>query len=1193
METKVSDFESIILKLASPEKILSWSKGEVTKPETINYRTKRSERSGLFCERIFGPDKDFECYCGKYRRIRYKGIVCEKCGVEVTRSIVRRERMGHISLAAPVAHIWFLRSLPSRISLIMNVTMQDLEKVVYFAGYVITKVNIEEKNKVLKNLDAEYKLKQKSLTSKEDKDTLKKAFTATKSEIGDILPHKIVSEAEFHNLSMKYGEIFEADIGSEAIYKIFKSMDLAKIRTSIEESFDNLNPVDQAKAIKRLAVIKSMEKSGVRPEWMFLTVIPVVPPALRPMVALDGGRHATSDMNDLYRRVINRNNRLKKLVDIKAPEVITRNEKRMLQESIDALIDNSIRRGSDAAMSQSQRRPLKSMADMLKGKQGRFRQNLLGKRVDYSGRSVIVVGPELKMHQCGLPKHMALELFRPFVIAKLLEREMAFNIRGAGKLIEEKTSEVWAILDEVIKGRYVLLNRAPTLHRLGIQAFQPILIEGNAIQLHPLMCPAFNADFDGDQMAVHVPLSEEAQKEAREIIASVKNLLRPGSGEPIVNPSQDMVIGCYWMTKIKKNAKGENSLFASPNEAILAHDFGVVDLRAQIKVLATETDRYKKFNGKVFETTVGRLLFNSILPKDFPFINEELGKKNLADIVSEFIDKYGIDATPPILDKIKDFGFKYAASSGISWGIDDLKIPEQKGEVIKEADKEAKIIEEQYEKKLLTDMERYNKVISLWTRVKEKIDDMVPDTLDKEGPVYNMVYSSARGSWTQVNQMTGMKGLMRNPAGKIIEFPVIASYKEGLNVLEYFITTHGARKGTVDTALKTAKAGYLTRRLVDVAQDIVVREEDCGDKNGIKLSREYLDSYSASMFSKISGRFLAANVGSDFKKDHLLSAEDAEKIDSSGVKEVFIRSPITCKSLRGICKKCYGINLGMGKPVELGEAVGIVAAQAIGEPGTQLTMRTFHLGGVAGVAGGDITMGLPRVEEVFEIRTPKNPAILSDVDGEVSEIKDAEPENNGAEKIITVLIDPKGSKEFIIPFDRVVAVKKGQKIKKGDFLTDGSADIKELFKVAGADAAHNYILGEIDKVYSMQGETINSKHIEVIVRQMFSMRKISDSGGTDLSQGNIIEKSELIKENEKAKKEGKDEAKAVPLVMPINKVSLSADGFLSAASFQDTTRVLIKASLEGKEDKMLGLKENVIVGRLIPAGTGFKKEEEE
>ncbi len=1184
MDIKVNDFKSISLKLASPDKILSWSRGEVTKPETINYRTQRAERNGLFCEKIFGPEKDYECYCGKYRRIRYKGLICEKCGVEVTRSIVRRERMGHISLAVPVSHIWFLRGIPSRIGLILDVPLASLERVIYFGGYIITKVNNEAKAANFKKLDSEYKAKLKNMGSAEEKDNLKNSFIKAKAELDSLALYKVLAPPEYYQLSMKYGEIFEVGIGAEAIYNIFKNINLEEIKKKLKEQAESAGPQEQAKLLARLNLVKSMQRAGIRPEWMFLTVIPVVPPALRPMVALDGGRHATSDLNDLYRRVINRNNRLKKLIEIKAPEVICRNEKRILQEAVDALIDNSMRRGQAVATSQAQKRPLRSLADMLKGKQGRFRQNLLGKRVDYSARSVIVIGPELKMHQCGLPKHMVLELFRPFIIAELLKKEMVYNIRGAGRLIDEKTPEVWAILEDVIKDKYVLLNRAPTLHRLGIQAFQPVLIEGNAIQVHPLVCQAFNADFDGDQMAVHVPLSPEAQKEAKDIMASIKNLLKPSSGEPIVNPSQDIVSGCYWLTRTKEGARGEGLHFSTPNEAIMAYDFGEIDIRAKIKVLATDTPKYKIFNKEIFETTVGRLLFNGVIPNDYPFINEEMTKKFLAKLISQLIEKYGVDAAPAILDKIKNFGFEYATISGMSWGINDLIVPPQKKEIIKEAEKEAAKVQSQHEEGLITNSESYDKLIEIWQEAKNKIDALVPETLDKEGSVYTMVNSAARGNWGQVGQMSGMKGLVVNPAGRIIDFPVISSYKEGLNVLEYFITTHGARKGEADTALKTSKAGYLTRRLVDVSQDVIINEKDCGTKEGIKISKKLIENYGKKLSSRIFGRVLAKDAGR-FKKGHLLTLADAKEIEASGAaEEVYIFSPISCQTKRGVCQKCYGYDLGSNTPIKIGEAIGIVAAQSIGEPGTQLTLRTFHTGGIA--AGGDITTGLPRVEEIFELRPPRSPAVICEEDGEVLEIKE-----KNEEKIAVINLPAQaGEKEYVIPFGRLLTVKKKDKVKKGDLITDGAVDIRLLFAIAGKEKTQDYIINEVSKVYTMQGASINDKHIEVIARQMFSRCRIKDPGDTNLNKEKIVDKEELLEENEHMKKTGKKEAKGMVLVMPISRVSLSTTSFLSAASFQDTARVLIKVATEGAEDKLRGLKENVIIGRLIPAGTGFRKE---
>ena len=1198
METKVTDFKSISIKLASPEKILAWSRGEVTKPETINYRTQRAEKDGLFDERIFGPEKDYECYCGKYRRIRYKGIICDKCGVEVTRSVVRRERMGHIKLASPVSHIWFMRGVPSRIGLVLNLSIPELERVIYFAGYVIIKVNDKAKEEALRELEREFKSKTKKDGMKEkDKSSLKEAWDAAKKELDSIRIKRVLSEVEYHRLSLRWGEVFEAGIGAEALFKLCKDVNMPALRKDLEKELEETeNPQARKKVIKRLSLVKAMERSGTRPEWMFLNIIPVSPPALRPMVQLEGGRHATSDVNDLYRRVINRNNRLKKLLELKAPEVIVRNEKRMLQEAVDALLDNSIRRGPGAATSQAQKRPLRSLADMLKGKQGRFRQNLLGKRVDYSGRSVIVVGPELKLHQCGLPKHMALELFRPFVINKLISADLAHNIRSANRLIDEATSDVWAILEEVIRGKYVLLNRAPTLHRLGIQAFQPVLIEGNAIQIHPMVCSAFNADFDGDQMAVHVPLTEEAQREAADIMAATKNLLKPGTADPTVTPSQDMVIGCYWLTKLRSNVKGEGRIFSNPNEAILAYDYDILDLKAKIKVRATLTPKYKKFEGGIFETSVGRLLFNSVLPNDFEYMNEDIKKKTLERIVAKLIVDYGVDKVPPILDKIKSFGFKYATVSGISWGMDDLKVPEQKGAILKEAQIEAKKVDDQYNEGLLTDEERYDKVISIWAEVKRKVDEVVPTVLDEEGPIHLMVSSAARGTWTQVTQMTGMKGLVRNPAGRTIELPILSSYKEGLNVLEYFISTHGARKGTADTALKTAHAGYLTRRLVDVAQELIVREEDCKDSTGLKIFRKNIEEYGKSFNARIFGRVLVqdakgASGKTIFKKGHLLTHEDADLLDKSGIESVTLRSPISCQTLRGICQTCYGYDLGSNAIVKMGEAVGIVAAQAIGEPGTQLTMRTFHVGGVAGAS--DITMGLPRIEEIFELRLPKNAAVLSDVDGTVIEIVD-----NGREKTVKILVDEKNKKkseeikEFVTPFGRSLLVQKGSEVKKGQALSEGPIDIKELFGLSGTSAAQNYIISEVGRIYSLQGASINDKHVEVIVSQMFSRIRVKESGDTKFAVGDIIEKSELIEENKIVSAKNGKGAEGSGIVLGITKTALSTSSFLAAASFQETTRVLISASLEGKEDKLHGLKENVIIGRLIPAGTGYRKDYE-
>ena len=1189
-----SDFDFITLKLASPDRIRDWSYGEVTKPETINYRTGRSERGGLFDERIFGPEKDYECYCGKYRRIRYKDIICEKCGVEVTRSIVRRERMGHIELASPVAHIWFLRGVPSRMSILLNITVTDLEKVVYFAGYIITKVHEDEKETIVKNLESEYKSKIKSVQDDETRDRLKDLLSSTKKEIGEIYEGKVLNEIAYHHFSLKYGTCFEASIGAEAIYTLFKQIDLEKLKTITEEMLIKASSIEREKLEKRLSLIRSMTYSSIRPEWMFLTVIPVIPPALRPMVALDGGRHATSDLNDLYRRVINRNNRLRKLKEIGAPDVILRNEKRILQEAVDALIDNSIAGQGDAqAMSQSQRRALKSLSDNLKSKQGLFRQNLLGKRVDYSGRSVIVVGPQLHLNQCGLPKHMALELFRPFVISKILARELAYNIRGANKLIEERVPEVWAILEEVIEGKYVFLNRAPTLHRLGIQAFNPILIEGNAIQVHPLVCAAFNADFDGDQMAVYVPLSKEAQTEARELMAANKNLLKPQNGDPIVSAKLlDITLGCYWMTKNVDGEKGEGMHFSAPNRAITAYDYGAVSFRAKINVLPSDKKKYAKFEGKIFETTVGRLFFNSVLPEDFPYVNEEMNQKRLSALIDEVIFHYGIDATPPVLDKIKAFGFKYATQSGVTWGIDNVNVPLGKKEVVARGRKEEEEVVGQFQEGLLSEDEKYQKVIEIWERTKGEIEKLLPATLDKMGSVHDMVMSGARGSMGNITQMAGMKGLIVNTQGRTIDFPIIPSYKEGLSPIEYFITTHGSRKGLADTALNTAKAGYLTRRLVDVSQDVVITEEDCGTKEGIWARKDNVLGIEIPISKNLRGRVLALDLKDKegkiiYKRGFLITKEEAQKIQNTGIEEAFVRSPLTCKTLHGLCRQCYGLDLGRNHLVLPGEAVGIIAAQAIGEPGTQLTLRTFHAGGVATL---DITAGLPRIEEIFERRLPKNPAVVCHADGMVSELKD-----NGKEKILVVLNDNKadsktGSIEYTIAYRRTSYVKVGDKITKGQLLTDGSADIGEIFKFGGKEAAENYIINEINKVYELQGASISRKHIEIIIRQMFSRKRVKDAGDSSFSPSEIIENIELIEENDRMKEEGGKEAKGDAVVLGITEVSLTTKSWLSAASFQNTNRVLINNAIRGGIDRLRGLKENVIIGRLIPAGTGFRKE---
>jgi DNA-directed RNA polymerase subunit beta' len=1194
--TDPQQFDLVKLSLASPEKILEWSYGEVTKPETINYRTQRSEKSGLFDERIFGPDRDYECYCGKYRGIRYKGLVCEKCGVEITRSIVRRERMGHIELASPVAHIWFLRSVPSRIGLILGMTTSDLEKVVYFAGYIVTKVQEGEKTKFLKELDAEYKNKVKTSQDDKTKEALKELMLNARREIESIVPGFVMDEVTYHKYAVKYGAFFEASIGAEAIFDLLKKIDLEKLKVELDKAYSEAGSADSEKISKRLSLVKQMIKAKVRPEWMFLIRIPVIPPGLRPMVALDGGRYATSDVNDLYRRVINRNNRLLKLKEINAPEVILRNEKRILQEAVDALVDNSIRHSSSAgaAALAREKRALKSLSDSLKSKRGLFRQNLLGKRVDYSGRSVIVVGPELKLNECGLPKHMALELFRPFVISGLLKRELAYNIRGANRLIDDGAKEVWEILEEVIKGKYVLLNRAPTLHRLGIQAFMPVLIEGNAIQVHPLVCTAFNADFDGDQMAVHVPLSEEAQMEAKEIMASDKNILKPGNNDPTVAAKMlDIVLGCFWVTKMVPGAKGEGKIFESPDSAILANSFKDVDLRAKIKVMAPENAKYKAFSGKVFETTVGRILFNDVLPEDYAFINDEVGRKKLSAIVDDMITLYGADNIAPILDRVKTFGFGYATYSGTTWGIDDIVIPESKYEIIKQAKSKADTVSHQFNDGLLTEEERIRKNVEIWQHAKSEVEKSIPASLDKMGSVYDMVTSGARGSLSQITIMAGMKGLIASVSGETIEFPVLSCAKEGLTPIEYFITTHGSRKGLTDTALNTAKAGYLTRKLFVVAQDVVVSEDDCGTKDSITIRKTTASGMTIPLSKNIRGRIIADDlIDADgkvlFKKGHLLSKKDAQAVEDAGIAEVKVRSPLACKTVRGVCSKCYGLDLGRNKLVGLGEAVGTIAAQAIGEPGTQLTMRTFHAGGAAS-AGGDITMGLPRVEEVFEKRRPKIPAVVATVDGIVTEVKDM-----GKEKVIRVIpeLEDRGKKasevEYIFSYRRSVLAKVGDRVKKGDLLTDGSADIDEVFQYGGEERAKDYVITEVGKIYELQGETVSRKHIELIVKQMFSRRRVVEAGDTNLTEGMVVDDIQLSEENALAKNTGGEPAKVEKIVMGITETSLSRKSFLSAASFQHTTRVLIANAVRGASDDLSGLMENVIIGRLVPAGSGYE-----
>jgi DNA-directed RNA polymerase beta' subunit len=1165
------DFSAIRIGVASPQDILRWSHGEVIKPETINYRTQRPEKDGLFSERIFGPTKDYECYCGKYRRIRYKGIVCDKCGVEVTRAAVRRERIGHISLAAPVSHIWFLKSVPSRLSLMLNVSTQKLERVIYYSAYIITDIKEENRKQALEELNRELKGKLKTVGNKDKavKGEIEDAAETTRDYLEEMHVGQILSETEYFTLSRKFGNIFKAGSGAEAVRQILENMDLRKEARGVEADLEKTKePLTQSKLLRRLKMLKAMIESGSRPEWMVLTTIPVLPPDLRPMVPLDGGRYATSDLNDLYRRVINRNNRLKKLLEIKAPDIIVRNEKRMLQEAVDALIDNSARFGVQQLS--AQRRPLRSLADMLKGKQGRFRQNLLGKRVDYSGRSVIVVGPKLALDECGLPKRMALELFRPFVISEIIKQGLAHNMRSAGHFIEERVPEVLAILEEVIKTKHVLLNRAPTLHRLSVQAFRPFLVEGLAIKIPPLVCAAFNADFDGDQMAVHLPLSDAAQKEAAEIMSAGRGILKPATGELVAAPTKDIVLGVYYLTS-GESKSSEPKPMSSVDEASLAYFAGAINFQTTIFI-----------NG--ITTTYGRLIFNQALNGTVDFINETVNSKKLKKIIENVIDVHGIDIAKDVLDRVKLLGFEIATVSGITWSMSDLVIPKEKKAIVKHADEEVDLVQGQFREGLLTPSERRARVISIWEKAKNDIAKLVSVVLSPENNIYKIIDSGSRGSWSQPIQMMGMKGLVMNPKGEIIELPVKSALKEGLSVLEYFISTHGARKGTTDTALKTAQAGYLTRRLVDVAQDLAVREDDCRSKEGIELFRadgkEFNQSFSSKLFSRTALNDIKVGNKVLAKANEIIDKAKAELIEQSKIDSVMVRSPITCKTLYGICSKCYGYDLGSNEPVAIGTAAGVLAAQSIGEPGTQLTMRTFHTGGVA---GADITHGLPRVEEIFEMRLPKGRAMLAPFDGKIDKV-----EENGTLKMIRIIADDKKAKaqEINIPRGTILFVKAGDNVRQGDQLSEGNLDIHELYERKGVMEVARYIVNEVQKIYMSEGAPINNKHIEMIIRQMFSRVKISASGDViDFVIGEIVEKSKFLETNKETKKQGGVPAKAEQILLGVTRVALSSDSFLSAASFQDTARVLVKAAIESKVDKLRGLKENVIIGRLIPMGT--------
>ena len=1138
-------FNKLKIGVASDEKIREWSKGEVKKPETINYRTLKPEKDGLFCERIFGPTKDWECHCGKYKRVRYKGIVCDRCGVEVTKAKVRRERMGHIELAAPVAHIWYFKGIPSRIALMLDVSPRNLEKIIYFASYIVI-------DKGSTNLEK----------------------------------CQVLNEKEYHEVEEKYGRgSFKAKMGAEALRELLEQIDLDKLSEEIRKELETASEQKRVKLVKRLDTVEAFRISGNRPEWMVMNVVPVIPPELRPMVQLDGGRFATSDLNDLYRRVINRNNRLKRLLELGAPEIIVRNEKRMLQESVDALIDNG-RRGRPVTGAGN--RPLKSLSDMLKGKQGRFRQNLLGKRVDYSGRSVIVVGPELKIYQCGLPKEMAVELFKPFVMRELVGRGIAQNIKNAKRMVERLRPEVWGILEEVIKDHPVMLNRAPTLHRLGIQSFEPVLVEGRAIKLHPLVCEAFNADFDGDQMAVHLPLSPEAQAESRYLMLSTNNLLKPQDGKPVAVPRLDMILGSYYLTMVLDGEKGEGKYFKDPEEAIMAFENHDVGIHAKIFV-RVEKEIDGELKSQKIETSVGRIIFNQEIPQDLGFIdrNEDpfqyeinfpVMKKTMGQIIEKVISTHGLTKSAEVIDYIKALGFKYSTLAGITFSMDDVKVPEAKKQLLKEADKKVETIRKQYARGLITNDERYNAVIDVWEDTTKKVSDAMEDNFDELNPIYMMVKSGARGNMNQLRQIAGIRGLMASTTGKAVEIPIKSSFAEGLDALEYFISAHGARKGLSDTALRTADSGYLTRRLVDVSQDIIVREHDCGTEEGIivydiKDGNQIIEK----MQERLIGRFPVKDV-IDPKTNEIIV--DTNKIVEAGIEKLEVRSVLGCHSKHGVCQKCYGMGLARRDLVSIGESIGIIAAQSIGEPGTQLTMRTIHSGGVAGVA--DITQGLPRVEELFEARKPKGLAIISEIDGKVK-IKETKKKK---EVIVTSKDD---SKTYTIPFGSKMRVKDGDTVEAGQPLIEGSINPSEILEIKGPEGVYEYLISEVQKVYRNQGVDINDKHIEVIGRQMLKKVRVEDNADTDMFPGSLIDMYEFADKNNEAIAEGKRPATGKRVLLGITKASLATDSFLSAASFQETTRVLTEAAIKGKVDDLVGLKENVIIGKLIPAGTGMQR----
>lgn len=1160
-------FDAIKIGLASPEKILEWSKGEVTKPETINYRTLKPEKDGLFCEKIFGPSKDWECHCGKYKKIRYKGVVCDRCGVEVTKASVRRERMGHIALAAPVSHIWYFKGIPSRMGLILDLSPRTLEKVLYFASYIV--------------LD--------------------------KGE-SDLMYKQVLSEAEYQEAREKWGSTFRVGMGAESIKELLENIDLEKEYTELTEGLKGATGQKRARIVKRLEVVEAFCESGNKPEWMIMTNIPVIPPDLRPMVQLDGGRFATSDLNDLYRRIINRNNRLRRLLELGAPDIIVRNEKRMLQEAVDALIDNG-RRGRPVTGPGN--RALKSLSDMLKGKSGRFRQNLLGKRVDYSGRSVIVVGPELKIYQCGLPKEMAIELFKPFVMKELVQNGTAHNIKNAKKMVERLQPEVWDVLEEVIKEHPVMLNRAPTLHRLGIQAFEPILVEGKAIKLHPLVCTAFNADFDGDQMAVHLPLSVEAQAECRFLLLSPNNLLKPSDGGPVAVPSQDMVLGIYYLTQERPGAKGEGMIFKSFNEALLAYENAAVTLHSRVKVRVSKKMADGTVKTGTVESTVGRFMFNEIIPQDLGFVDREVegnelllevdfhvGKKQLKQILEKVINTHGATATAEVLDHVKAMGYKLSTRAAMTVSISDMTVPPQKPEMIKNAQDTVDKITKNFKRGLITEEERYKEVVETWKATDDALTKALLDGLDKYNNIFMMADSGARGSDKQIKQLAGMRGLMADTTGHTIELPIKSNFREGLDVLEYFMSAHGARKGMSDTALRTADSGYLTRRLVDVSQELIIHEVDCA-KPGAPIPGMYVKAFMdgneviESLQDRITGRYICENIVDKdgnilVKANHMVTPKRAELICKKGVDEkgepltqIKIRTILTCRSHSGVCAKCYGSNMATGEPVQVGEAVGIIAAQSIGEPGTQLTMRTFHSGGVA---GGDITQGLPRVEELFEARKPKGLAIITEIAG-TANLNDTKKKR----EIIVTNKETGESKAYLIPYGSRIKVADGAELEAGDELTEGSVNPHDILRIKGLRAVQDYMIQEVQRVYRLQGVEINDKHIEVIVRQMLKKIRIEESGDTEFLPGTNVDRLEFEDVNEALEAEGKEPATGEQIIMGITKASLATNSFLSAASFQETTKVLTEAAIKGKVDPLVGLKENVIIGKHIPAGTGMRK----